>query len=577
MTPMNAKLRSIAPIFMAALLVGCGGSGGPGGGPVGGPGELTFTVEWPDRTRMIPNAANAIRVRIFPEGVSVNNPGNAVGSLLIARPGGLPSAVTANLQNVAAGAYEVVAEGFAGIDDGGTPADPSDDSPIGNALSRGQGQAVIVAGETTPFTVTMNPELARMRVTIRSASQNSPATNLPNTGVITNVSGTYRPDELYFIEAAPQNAAGSALLLPTAEDLEITFGGTGGMQVLAQQAETSGTTPVARAVFAPSGFGTAGFQINYFDGGGAGTGRIQMTFRGRIAIQSLNAGNATVLTPAGSITNLIDVGVDDFGVANGWILARGASGNPGVVTGINNAGNALSAPASIPSVGDFGVVANGRIAGDYVLSGSKIGRVSAASDIDFANGRDVAQLDGSPGAAGPAFFLSGAGGNRSVARGTGDLSNLVATSIGSGLNGFDNLAAGVFFSTTLNPSTAAEVVYVADSDEVRQFRAGTSTQPTMINELGGNTQTFAQASDSALTNGSVTDIASLGGLLFVLNAPAERVLVFNVRGAKITEYSLPATAGGVSYTRFDVGFGSTRAIVALRSDNTAVRIPLTLN
>ncbi len=565
-------------VLSALVLSGCGGAGGDGG-TSGGRGNLTFTVQWPDRTRLIPNAANAIRVRIFPEGANVGNPSNAVGTRFVIRPGGLPDEVTVSLSDVAAGTYEVVAEGFENRNDNGTPGDDSDDTPVGAALSRGQGQAAILAGGSTPFTVTMNPELARMRVTIRSTSETSAATSLPNTGVVTNVPGNYNPEELYFIEAAPQNAAGTALLLPTAQALELTFNGAGGMQVLAQQADTSGATPVARAVFAASSVGTAGFQINYFDGGGAGTGRIQMTFRGRINIQDLNAGTPVTLTPAGTVTDLIDVGIDDFGVANGWILARGASANQGEVTGINNAGTALSAPTVLTSTGNFGVVGAGRIDGDYVLSQSnnKIGRVSGADNIDLAAAQDVAQLDGNSGAAGAAYFLSGSGQNRSISRGTGALVDLTTVSIGGSLSGFNNLAVGNFFDSSLNQATPAFVAYVANDDIVRQFVSGTGTQPQMINELTGTDQTFAQVVDDALANGSVTDIAGLGALLYVLSEPNERIYVFNVRGAKLKEIPLPTNAGGVDYTRMDVGFGANRAIVVLRDDNTAIRLPITIN
>ena len=570
-------------LLLSGLLVaGCGGSGGPGA--PSGRGNLTFTVQWPDRTRMIPNSANAIRIRIFPEGANVNVATNAVGSKFVVRPGGLPSEVTVALADVAAGTYEVVADGFTGVNDNGTPADETDDTPIGAALSKGQGQVAILAGADTPFTVTMNPELARMRVIVRSASATSAFANLPNSGVVTALTGSYNPDELYFVEAAPQNAAGTALLLPTDADLEISFGGTGGLQLLAQSAETSGATPVARAVFAASGFGTSGFQINYFDGGGAGTGRIQMTFRASLSVKSLSVGTPAELTaPAGH--TFIDVGVDDFPQNNGVILARDTgSGTPnkGVVIPINNAGTGLNAAIVTPSTGNFGVVASSDVDGDYTSTsdaGGSVGRLGTNVAIVLASVLDVAQLDGSDTAPGELFMLIDGGGSaRSVSRGSGDLGGLTSFGIGSPGTAFDHSAAGQFFDASLTNTIPATVVYAADADHVNQYLVPTSTQPSLLNELAGTSQTFRQVSDTNFSN-DVTDIASLNGLLYVLSNASDRVLVFNVRGAKLMEILLPTNAGVVDYTRLDVGDCGVRgrSIVVLRDNNTAVRVPISLN
>src|ERR1051325_9734486 len=84
----QAMIRSykiLAACILGAALAGCGGGGGVAGGATG---RATFTVIWPDRSRLIPLAANSIKIDI------VRN-GNNVGSQTLPRPaGGGPASVS---------------------------------------------------------------------------------------------------------------------------------------------------------------------------------------------------------------------------------------------------------------------------------------------------------------------------------------------------------------------------------------------------------------------------------------------------------------------------------------------------
>jgi uncharacterized protein YjdB len=76
---MIRSYRILAVCVLGGLLAGCGGGGGGVAGNATG--RATFNIVWPNRSRLIPLAANSIKVDI------VRN-GSTVGSQTVARPAG---------------------------------------------------------------------------------------------------------------------------------------------------------------------------------------------------------------------------------------------------------------------------------------------------------------------------------------------------------------------------------------------------------------------------------------------------------------------------------------------------------
>lgn len=166
-------LTALSPM----LLTGC--AGGNRSGTAGGPeaadrGRATLTVQWPERSRLIPFAANSIRVEIK------NSQGTTVGTQTLARPasGGSASA-TFNLLPV--GNLTILAT-----------ANPSTDG-TGVAQARATAPLVIQAGQTTPFGLTLASTIERIEVN-------------PSTALNLTVGATQT------VTATPKDAQGNTVL-----------------------------------------------------------------------------------------------------------------------------------------------------------------------------------------------------------------------------------------------------------------------------------------------------------------------------------------------------------------------------
>lgn len=571
---MNSKSLALfgSTSLIALLLVGCGGSSGSAAGGTGSRGTLSFTVQWPD-TRLVPNAANAVRLRVFPEGANVNTD-PAVGVRFVDRVSGTSTPVT--VSDIVEGTYIVVADSFTGRTLNG-PGD-LDDVPTGNALSVGQGQVTINPGANTNFGVTMDPSLAQMQVTVNGGAN----TSLPATGEIVNIATTVAP-ELVVVTASPRNAANNLVLLPTTTgNIEFRFAGIGSMELLSQSSNTG--TGVITAVLAAKTTGSSGgFQIKYFDGGNAGTAPIQATFAASFNVQQLTVGSPVTLTPANT-TGLLDVDIDDIGTDDGRILALGDNVTPnqanvleGVIIGVST--NTLAAPVAVAGTSQFATAA-GRISQNYLLNGAVIQRISDGQEAALANGLDVSQEDNVPPAnVAQPFFLTGSGNARSISTSpTNSVAALTNFALAGNLNNFNTLAVG-----TIRDSAGAAnlALYVASGTAIRQYfglgaSAGSEVQLSDLNNVTATT-TF-QTVAGAVNTGTISDIASIGSLVFVLSNAQEKITVLNARGSKVQEIPLPPKPGGVDYTRIGAGFGGNgRAIIVLRDDNSAIRLPISVN
>jgi len=136
----NRRLIWAAAPLLLALLPGCGG-----GGSTAASGRVSLTVVWPERTRMIPVAAESINARL-------TGPNGFDQTILIARAPGVTE-VTRQWLDLPPGPYQLE----------GTAHPASDGS--GTAIARGSAPVTVEAGVTKPVTVTMASTIARIAVT----------------------------------------------------------------------------------------------------------------------------------------------------------------------------------------------------------------------------------------------------------------------------------------------------------------------------------------------------------------------------------------------------------------------------
>jgi Tol biopolymer transport system component len=107
---------------------------------------VQLTVKWPDRSRLIPLAANSINTTLFKGETQV-------GHQLLARPAGNATETTVNFQNVPAGSVTLHADAFPAADGSGI------------MQAGGSATVTVVAGQTAQVTVTMGSTIARVAIT----------------------------------------------------------------------------------------------------------------------------------------------------------------------------------------------------------------------------------------------------------------------------------------------------------------------------------------------------------------------------------------------------------------------------
>jgi len=136
--------------LLAALgtaLAGCSGGSDAAPGAVQGAGRVQMIIQWPEQTRLIPEAARTIRVE-------VGKDNNSVETKLVPRPPTGQNETTVRFENVPAGQVTVVARAL-----------PTDD---GRGVVQAEGSLTVVvrAGETTTTPpLTMNSTITELRVT----------------------------------------------------------------------------------------------------------------------------------------------------------------------------------------------------------------------------------------------------------------------------------------------------------------------------------------------------------------------------------------------------------------------------
>ena len=153
------SVRWIVVCLLCFCLSGCGGGGGLNTSPVQNAGQtssragqVSLTVVWPPRTRLIPAASDIIQVLL-------NQGSTTLTSKLLARPTtGNTSSVS--FTNVAPGNYSLAAVAYP-------------NTSGGNAIAQAQGSTAltVVAGQTVPVTVNMASTIASLSLSSASLSE----------------------------------------------------------------------------------------------------------------------------------------------------------------------------------------------------------------------------------------------------------------------------------------------------------------------------------------------------------------------------------------------------------------------
>ncbi len=167
---MKSVLRFMGALALCSLLAGCGGGGGGSStAPKEQTGQAVFTVQWPDRSRLIPRASNSIRL-------TLSSGGSPVVTTLLTRP-----ASTASFTNLQIGDYTATAVAYP--------------NPDGSGVAQAQASVPITisTGQTTDVTLVLNSTIQKLDVT--------PPT--PTTTVRNQVQLT----------ATPRDAAGNVVLV----------------------------------------------------------------------------------------------------------------------------------------------------------------------------------------------------------------------------------------------------------------------------------------------------------------------------------------------------------------------------
>jgi len=165
-------MRSFLPAPFALLclliLAGCGGGNNSQLITTGGQGRATLTIQWPSLTRLIPDASNSIKV-VITQGDTL------VATKTLARPAS-GGTTTADFPSLPTGAQSVTATAY----------------PNANGTGVAQATAtvplVVVANQTSNFSVTMASTITHLDLAAPAASVNQGAT-LQYTAVGKDASG----------------------------------------------------------------------------------------------------------------------------------------------------------------------------------------------------------------------------------------------------------------------------------------------------------------------------------------------------------------------------------------------------
>ncbi|MGC4042784.1 MAG: FG-GAP-like repeat-containing protein [Armatimonas sp.] len=145
-----AALAAVIPLLSLPIVAGCGSSTAPSPGVVAATGRATLTVKWPERSRLIPFAAESIKVRLV-------NGNTLLGESVLARPAGGGMAST-TFDSLPIGSAMVQAWAYPTPGATGTP------------QAQGQVAVQVVASQTVQVGLTLGSTIDRIEITSATSS-----------------------------------------------------------------------------------------------------------------------------------------------------------------------------------------------------------------------------------------------------------------------------------------------------------------------------------------------------------------------------------------------------------------------
>jgi hypothetical protein len=247
--------------LLSASLISCGGGGG-GANAARSSGGVSFSIQWPAHSRLIPKAAMFVQAVLTP----APGGGSTPVSNLFAYPASASSTgdVTVSypsaFENLGAGAWTASVNSYA-TDPTASGATVQNDPPLSSATTT----LTVSGGTNTPLSVTLVSTLDHF--TITGLAPYNPAygagvnviSGTPLTLVRSSTTDATPPS----ITITPENAAGAMLLISSQITVSISNSNSGTVAY-------SGTGTVGN-LSVSSNSGTAILTINYTDGAGTDT------------------------------------------------------------------------------------------------------------------------------------------------------------------------------------------------------------------------------------------------------------------------------------------------------------------
>lgn len=254
------KINLAGPLLAALALAGCGGgSGGSASGPLSRAGRLSVTITWPERTRLVPKAANYVKFTVTDAaGKAIKDAAGGDGSFGMSRPTGTPQKdfSTATSPVLESAPYKITASAYAAA---------TDTVP----LAVGSADVVITDGGTTNFTITMQSKVTQFKVVLPGANTATVKLDGTVTGAKTfqvpaGGWATAQP-----VTVTPQDGTNDLVLLPTAGSNSGVLSITGHSNDLTVSGSTDTSTSLFTANVRASKVTAAGesyLLITYKDG-----------------------------------------------------------------------------------------------------------------------------------------------------------------------------------------------------------------------------------------------------------------------------------------------------------------------
>lgn len=221
----------LAFLLLTTALVGCGGSHGLSSSiteNIGARGRATLTILWPERTRLIPFAANSLRIEVR------DGNGAVVGSQILERPpvGGTKSTT-----------FDLLPVGNLTIQ---ATANPNANGS-GIAQAKATAPLVIQAGQTTNFHLSLASTIDRIELNPSTGITLAPGQNRTFTATAKDAQGNT-------VLAAPQTLqwTSSSTATATVNAGQVTAVANGSAQITVQETESGKSASVTVTVQHPA-------------------------------------------------------------------------------------------------------------------------------------------------------------------------------------------------------------------------------------------------------------------------------------------------------------------------------------